>query len=148
MLDLGPDELFVVGALRAWVAPLMRPGSQHPDWRSLFGIAGVAAPGAAGFDLMLTVIAGSAQRLLEVRCCRCPTLGADEAAMLHLVSALQIGDVPGALDVLSDWLPPDSVPAALRAARHFAAAMAAGGLRVSLQPHDGRPAAGAGRVLH
>lgn len=130
MLDLGPDERFVVAALRAWVAPLMHPDCVHPDWQNLFRLAGVAAPAAVAFDQMMSVVASSAQRVLEVRCCRCPTLGADECAMLRLIAALQAGDTLGALDVLPDWLPSGAIAPALRGAQRFAALTATMGLRL------------------
>jgi len=129
-LELGPAELFVVGALRAWVAPLRAPGGTHPDWREIFALAEVAGPGATAFDGMMSVVARSARRLLDVRCCRCPSLGEDEVALLALVGALQAGDAPGALAVLADWLPPASVMPALQGAQRFATLTAAAGLRL------------------
>lgn len=150
MLDLGPEELFVVAALRAWVAPHMRPDGVHPDWRNLFRLAAVAAPGAAGFDQMMSVVGSSAQRVLEVRCCRCPTLGADEDAMLRLIAALQTGDTFGALDVLSDWLPSGAITPALRGAQCFAALTAAAGLRlpVPVAAHVTQTISSKGTTLH
>lgn len=133
LLDLGPEELFVVAALRAWVAPVMRPGTPHPDWREMFRLAGVASAGAVGFDLLMSVVGGSAQRVIEVRCCRCPSLGADEVLMLRLVGALQNGDTLTALDVVSDWVPQGSVAPALRGAQRFAAMMSAAGHRLPPQ---------------
>jgi hypothetical protein len=122
-MDLDSAELFVVAALRAWVAPHMRPGEQHPDWRELFRLAGVGMPGLLAFDGLMSIIGAQAQRLIDVHCCRCPSLGDDERAMLRLVSALQAEELLGALDVLGDWLPGDAVGPALRAARRFAFAM-------------------------
>ncbi|MBS7809399.1 hypothetical protein [Roseococcus pinisoli] len=149
LLDLGPEELFVVAALRAWVAPLMRPGTPHPDWREMFRLAGVASAGAVGFDLMMSVVGESAQRIIEVRCCRCPSLGADEVAMLRLVEALQNDDTLSALDVISDWVPPGSVAPALRGAERFTAMMSAAGHRLPAQAMPAqameRPA---GMMLH
>lgn len=127
ILELGAEELFVVASLRAWVAPVMRPGTPHPDWREMFRLAGVNSAGAVGFDLLMSVVGSAAQRIVEVRCCRCPSLGADEMAMLRLVAALQAADTLSALDVISDWVPPGSVAPALRGAQRFAAAMAAAG---------------------
>jgi hypothetical protein len=129
-LDLGAEELFVLGAFRAWVAPRMRPGAAHPDWRELFRLAGAPAAAAVGLDLLLSVVAAHAQRLIEVRCCACPSLGPDEEALLRLVAALQAGDSLDALDVLSDWLPPGMVAPALRGAQRFATLIAAAGLRL------------------
>ncbi len=133
MLDLGPEELFVVAALRAWVSPRMRPGTPHPDWQEMFRLAGVAADGALGFDLLMSVVGEAARRLIEVRCCPCPSLGADEGAMLRLVAALQDDDTLSALDVLSDWVAPGSVAPALRGARRFTAMMLAAGHRLPAQ---------------
>ncbi|MDB5413602.1 MAG: hypothetical protein JWR10_1937 [Rubritepida sp.] len=133
VLDLGPEELFVVGALRAWVAPVMRPGTPHPDWREIFRLASVSSAGAVGFDLLMSVVGSAAQRIIEVRCCRCPSLGADEVAMLRLVSALQNQDTLTALDVLSDWVGPGSVAPALRGAQRFAAMTAEAGHRLPRQ---------------
>lgn len=129
-LDLDTAETFVVAALRCWVAPVMHPQGSHPDWRNVFRISGVAATGSGGFDLMMSIIAHSARRSLEVSCCRCPSLGVDEIAMLQLVGSLHGGDTSGALSVLSDWLPPGAVIPALQAAQRFAAATAAAGLRL------------------
>lgn len=129
-LDLGTAETFVVAALRCWVAPIMHPQGSHPDWQNVFRISGVAAAGAIAFDLMMSIVARSARRSLEVSCCRCPLLGADEIAMLQLVGSLHGGDTAGALSVLSDWLPPGAVPPALQAAQRFAAAASAAGLQL------------------
>lgn len=133
LLDLGPEELFVVASLRAWVAPVMRPGTPHPDWREMFRLAGVSTAGAVGFDLVMSVIGSAAQRIIEVRCCRCPSLGADEVLMLRLVEALQNGDTLTALDVISDWVPQGSVEPALRGAQRFVTMMSAAGHRLPPQ---------------
>jgi hypothetical protein len=119
-MHLGDAELFVVGTLRAWVAPIMRPGQPHPDWQELCRLAGVGTQGTSGFDTLMSVIAAQAKRLIDVHCCRCPGLGGDEAAMLCLVAALQAGETLAALDVLRDWLPDVAVGPALHAARRFA----------------------------
>jgi len=133
ILDLGAEELFVVASLRAWVAPMMRPGTPHPDWREMFRLAGVASAGAVGFELVMSVLGSTAQRVIEVRCCRCPSLGADEVRMLRLVAALQAGDTVAALDVIADWVPPGSITPALRGAERFAAMMSAAGHRLPPQ---------------
>ncbi|WP_421992507.1 hypothetical protein [Roseococcus sp.] len=122
-----------MASLRAWVAPRMRPGAPHPDWREMFRLAGVAAPGAVGFDMLMSVVGSAAQRLIEVRCCRCPSLGADEAAMLRLVKAMQEGDTLSALDVIADWVPQGSVEPALRGVQRFATMMSAAGHRLPAQ---------------
>lgn len=129
-LDLDAAETFVVAAMRCWVAPVLHPQGHHPDWRNVFRISGVAAMGLGGFDVMMAIIARSARRSLEVSCCHCPSLAADEIAMLRLVGSLHGGDTWGALSVLSDWLPPGAVTPALQAAQRFAAATVTAGLRL------------------
>jgi hypothetical protein len=137
-LDLAAEELFVVGAFRAWVAPVLRPGGDHPDWRDLFRLAGVPAAGAVGFDVLMSVLGASARRPIDVRCTHCPAISPDEEAMLRLVASLQAGEPLSALNVLSDWLAPDAVASALRGAQRFAALTAAAGLRLTSEP--GAPA--------
>lgn len=126
--DLGTAELFLIAALRAWVAPLMRPGEAHPNWRDPFHFAEIGAPVAAAFDGMMSLIGGQATRLIDVHCCRCPSLGQDEEHMLRLMRALQAGEMPVAVEVLADWLPGDAVWPALELARHVALGLAAAGL--------------------
>ncbi|WP_431284743.1 hypothetical protein ACQW02_08015 [Humitalea sp. 24SJ18S-53] len=147
MLDLVASELFVVGALRAWVAPLVRPKGLYPEWRDIFRMAQVAPPGAVGFELLMSVVSSHAQRSIEVRCCHCPALAGDEAAMLRLVAGLQAGDSFSALDVLSDWLPVAMVAPGFRGAQRFAALTAEAGLRLPAQPLHLAPLPVA-RVLH
>jgi hypothetical protein len=127
-MDLDAAELFVVATLRAWVAPRLWPGRPHPDWRELFRLAGVGAPAPLGFDALMSLLGGQATRLIDVRCCACPGVGEDEAAMLRLVGAVQAGETPGARAVLDDWLPGEAIGPALEAARRLALGMAGAGL--------------------
>lgn len=144
-LDLSAEELFVLGAFRAWVAPRMRPGGQHPDWRELFRLAGAPMAATMGFDAMLTVVSAHAQRLIEVRCCACPAVGKDEEGLLRSIAGLQAGESLPALDVLSDWLPPGLVAPALRGAQRFATLIAASGLHL---PEARHAAPMPSRMLH
>jgi hypothetical protein len=68
----------------------------------------------------MSLIGAQAHRLIDVHCCRCPSLGEDERAMLRLIVALQSNELLGALEVLGDWLPVPAVGPALHAARRFA----------------------------
>ncbi|MBL6459463.1 hypothetical protein JMJ55_29555 [Belnapia sp. T6] len=129
--NLDTAETVVVAALRCWVAPIMHPQGHHPAWQAVFQLAGVAEDASTEFNLLMAILAHSAQRMLEVRCCHCPSLGADEIAMLELVGSLQEGNTLGALSVLSDWLPPATIGPALLAAKRFSEAMSAAGLRVT-----------------
>jgi hypothetical protein len=127
-MDLDAAELFVLATLRAWVAPQMRPGEPHPDWRELCRLAATGAPAMAAFDGLMSVIGAQAKRLIDVHCCCCPSLGEDETLMLRLVAALQAGETLPALAILGDWLPEDAVGPALLAARRFALCVAGAGL--------------------
>ncbi|MBY0334140.1 MAG: hypothetical protein K2X49_26075 [Acetobacteraceae bacterium] len=127
-MDLDAAELFVIATLRAWVAPRMRPGDAHPDWRELFRMAGAGAPAIIAFDGLMSVIGAQAKRLIDVHCCRCPSLGEDETLMLRLVAALQAGETLPALAILGDWLPEEATGPALLAARRFALSIAETGL--------------------
>ncbi len=126
LTDLAPSELLVVSTLRAWTAPLF--GEEGHDWRATCRSAGIGPEGQVGFEVLMSVVGASAQRLLEVRCPGCPSIGADEAAMLRLIAALQAEETLGALEVLADWLPEDAVGPALQGARGFARAAATAGL--------------------
>src|SRR3546814_12764150 len=55
---------------------------------------------------VMTLIAVSAARKIDVRCCGCRHLGYDEGLMLVLLDALQDCDIAGAQAVLPAWLPP------------------------------------------
>jgi hypothetical protein len=145
-MDLDAAELFVVATLRAWVAPHMRPGAPHPDWRELFRMAGAGLPAMVAFDGLMSVIGAQAKRQIDVHCCRCPSLGDDEAGMLRLVAALQSGETLAALDILGDWLPDAAIGPALHAARRFALCIAEAGLSL---PRRGQVIAfPATRTLH
>lgn len=126
--DLDAAELFVIAALRAWVAPFMRPGEAHPNWRDPFHLAAVDDSVAAAFERMMSIIGAQARRLIDVHCCRCPSLGEDEDNMLRLLRALQQGETRAAVTVLADWLPGEAVWPALDLARHLALGMQAAGL--------------------
>lgn len=127
-MSLGPAELLLVGALRAWVAPLIRPGAPHPDWREVFALARLAPATMVAFEALLSILASQSRRLIAVPCCGCPGVGEDEGAAVRLVAALQRQDLLPALDILGDWLAPEAVGPALRAARRVAIGMAAAGL--------------------
>ncbi|RVT96315.1 hypothetical protein EOD42_14495 [Rhodovarius crocodyli] len=137
---LGPDALFTVGVLRAWVAPLMQPGKANPDWRDICRMIHLCSEGIRAFDRMMALLTNHARRPIEVRCCDCPQVGIDERHMLRLIGALQIGDRVEALEVLVGWMPTQIAQIALLYAAGFADSVAEAGLR--LPPPIMRPAIG------
>jgi len=125
-LSLAPEDLFVVGALRSWVAGRRgRRPAAVPDWRSVFAMAELPGPTAEAFAAFLGAVECGMRRPLDIRCCRCPVVGRDEAAALHLLGALQQGDRLAACNVLADWLVPEGFAPALALAAGLASALAA-----------------------
>ncbi|RAI60726.1 hypothetical protein [Roseicella frigidaeris] len=128
--DLGQEERFVVAALRAWSAgrhpadlPVADAGASDmatPDWRSLFGKAGIAPVGAYGFDQLLCVLMRRSPQPPEIKACRCQQVSADEETLLALVGTLQCGDVFGSVGALCTWLPETTLSLALRGGQSFA----------------------------
>lgn len=147
MLELGAEELLVVGALRAWMAETLRPAGTAPAWRDLLGLARIPAEGARGFQALMATIGLEAWCLVEIHDCPCPRLGPDEAQLIALLRALQRGEAMVAEAILGRWLPPGAVRAAAAAATRFAGAMDAAGWRLPA-PVLPFPAAKRQRVLH
>jgi hypothetical protein len=134
-------ELLVITTLRLWVAPLRDPGRDHPDWRGGLEAAGLAAGAAAAFDTLMRILAGCARQRLDVRCPRCPELGADEARCQQLTRALQADRWQVAGAILDLWLPPAAARMAMVPAAGLARALADSGLFIPPPPLAGPPAA-------
>lgn len=133
MAELRTPELLPVASTRLWVASLREPEAGHPAWQGGLEAAGIARMGAPALEALLRIVATAAQRSLDVRCMRCARLGADEAALLHILSLLQGGRQVEALAILADWLPCAAARLALAPAEGFARAMARGGLDLPLR---------------
>ncbi len=155
-LDLDLPGLALVGSLRAWVAPLLRPGERHPDWRG--PLLALRAPAAVVFawHRLLSAVSVGAARPVEVRCPRCLGLSPDEARLLRVVAALATLPVaapplaPGratpvegvaaargralAEAELAALLRPEARAGAVTAAAELAAALAAAGLSPEAPP--------------
>jgi hypothetical protein len=89
--------------------------------------------GAPALDALLRIIATTAQRSLDIRCMRCAHLGADEAALLQMLSLLQGRRQEPAWAILAHWLPRAAARLALGPAEGFARAMTLGGLDLPLR---------------
>jgi len=145
-LALDAAALVIVGALRAWVAPVLHPGRDHPAWQDVFSLARLPASAAAAFDRALRLIAARAIRSIDVRCPSCPAVSADERLLVAVVSALQRDLTVLGHRVLCDWLREGDAAEAVSALSHLAAALRGAGL-VAAEDLPGRPHARAG-VLH
>ncbi|WP_374442344.1 hypothetical protein [Stella sp.] len=122
--DLTPGELFPLSALRLWAAPHRRPDERHPDWRDGFALADLDVDAAAAFEAFMATLLATASATLDVRCARCPRLGADEATFLLAVGHLQRHRPLGATRVLARWMPPAAVRSGLVHLGRFARAAA------------------------
>jgi hypothetical protein len=139
--ELQPAELFAICVLRLWVLHHRDPETVTMDWRVGFAHMHIDQQGEAGFDALLSLVARSAIRTLDIRCKRCPHLGEDEGWLLQLVCLLQDDRIAEAAAILADWLPPAAVRRAMGPAQAFAAGLAARGLSIprrpaaAMQPH-------------
>lgn len=143
LAELRTAELFVVASARLWVAPLSEPHRAHPDWRQGFRAAAIDGMGFHGFDTLFTIVANAAQRSLDIRSPRRPTLGADEVRLLLLIGLLQTERRDDAAAILDEWLPPAAARAALPAAAAFAQSLALSRLWI-----PSRPGIEAGEQVH
>lgn len=131
--ELRTAELVPVACTRLWVMALRQPDAGHPSWQGGLEAAGIARLGAPALDALLRIVATTAQRSLDVRCMRCAHLGADEAALLQMLSLLQSRRQEPAWAILAHWLPRAAARLALGPAEGFARALAAGGLDLPLR---------------
>lgn len=138
---LRTPELFVLAALRHWVAPQRDPDGPHGDWRGAFRAATIEDTAAPSFDAFLRILGVAALAPLDVRCVKCARLGEDEGWLLQLVSLLQRDRVIEAAAILEHWLPRAAARIAFAHAGSFAAAMAGAALVVPHRPSAAQLAA-------
>jgi hypothetical protein len=132
--QLRTPELFVLAALRHWVAPHRDPAGTHGDWRGAFRAAAIEETGAPSFDSFCRILGTAALSPLDVRCVKCARLGEDEAWLLQLVSLMQRDRVIEAAAILEHWLPRAAARIAFAYVGSFAAAMAGAHLVVPHRP--------------
>jgi len=106
-------------------------------------MAAIDGIGFHGFDTLFTILANAAQRSLDIRRPRRPTLGADEVRLLELICLLQAERPNDAATILDDWLPPAAARAALPPAAGFAQSLAESRLWI-----PARPGIDAGEQVH
>lgn len=124
--DLRTPEVLLLATLRIFAEGAW---AEHPrDWSEGLVAADVAAEGIDGLALLFDVIAVAPRRRLAVACIHCRTLCPDEGLFLQLIATLQRKDIPGAKEILLNWI----APAAARAAIPYAQALADGLARQGL----------------
>jgi hypothetical protein len=134
VIELQPTERFFLWAIRAWA-------SAHTDitemWPSLDRgftrehIADALEP----FDRMMSAVFAGLARWPDIRCVRCPYLGAEEARLLTTLAALRCRDDIAARAALHDWIRP---AAARRICKHGRVCMeiaAICGMCLDNEPH-------------
>ena len=124
---LDDGERRLVDEMRAWIARRQAGGTLPPD----------TAPGA--LDRLLRLLSATAVRPIDMRAPAGPTLGADEALLLHAVACAQHGlaGAPGGdgpiACVAREWLPPIARRLAERTIVELAAALGTAGIRIPLR---------------
>jgi hypothetical protein len=105
VIELPPTERFFLWAIRAWA-------SAHTDitevWSSLDrGFTREHIPNALEpFDRMMSAVFAGLARWPDIRCVRCPYVGAEEAHLLAALAALRRGNEITARAALHDWIRP------------------------------------------
>lgn len=103
------SEQFVVWSVRAWVDGYKAGTGRGGLLREGFTIAG-AADGWLLVEELMTFIASTAKRPLDMRCLACRTLGEDKAPLLAGIAGLQHKDEAPAVVTVGNWPPPSAVP--------------------------------------
>jgi len=125
---LRTPELFLLSALRLWIAALVDPQGGHADWREGMAAAGIEPQGVPAFDGFWRIVSAAPLRELDLRCPTCPRLGEDEAWFLQAVQLLQARCYDRALAILADWLPSAAWRQAILPLRALARTLSEAGL--------------------
>ncbi|BBK42557.1 hypothetical protein STVA_25770 [Allostella vacuolata] len=124
---LDDGERRLVAEMRAWIAGRQAAGTPPSD----------TAPGA--LDRLLRLLSATAARPIDMRIPASPTLGADEALLLHAVACAQHGHSGAPAGhgpiacVAREWLPAIARPLAERTIVELARALGAAGIRIPLR---------------
>lgn len=130
---LGFPQQFLVWSVRAWVDGHKTGVGRAHLLREAYALAG-ATEGWLLVEELMTVIAVSARRALDIRCLACRQIGEDEAALLDAVGSLQAGEAAKAQAVLAGWLAPSGARVAFGVLDRLAASLA--GARLRLPPPE------------
>tara|TARA_A100001037_G_C15034655_1_gene582647 strand:+ start:492 stop:1013 length:522 start_codon:yes stop_codon:yes gene_type:complete len=131
-------EQLILWAIRFWVKALQTEANAQTVLRAGFECA--RAPDAhPALDDLMTIISISAQRSIDIRCPKCPSISPDEERLLGAVAAWQHGLPPAYADsFFSAWLPASALRVARTPASQLAYALSHAGMMIrSRKP--GRP---------
>jgi len=126
---LSLSEQFLVWSVRAWVDGYKAGTGRAGLLREGFALAG-AADGWLLIEELMTIIASTAKRPLDVRCLACRTLGEDEVPLLAAIAGLQQEDEAPAVVMVGNWLPPSAARVALALLTRLASALHQAGMRL------------------
>jgi hypothetical protein len=132
--ELEAEEVFTVAVVRAWVSAQRPADDCPPGWQDVFSMASLPVECATAFGTFMATIRRTMQRSLDIRCRRCPLVGADEEAMLRILGAIPAGDRLAAHEALSTWLATEGVMPAIDAAGRFMALLGAHGIELRYPP--------------
>lgn len=123
------SEQFLVWTIRAWVDGYKAGTGRAGLLREGFALAG-ASDGWLLVEELMSIVAASAKRPLDVRCLACKTLGDDEAALLAAIAGLQCEAGAPAIATCEDWLPPSSARVAVKLLGRLARELHRAGMRL------------------
>ena len=123
------SEQFLVWSVRAWVDGYKAGTGRAGLLREGFALAG-ATDGWLLVEELMSIIASTARRPLDVRCLACRTLGEDEAPLLAAIAGLQQDDEAPAVVTVGNWLPPSAARVALALLTRLASELRQAGMRL------------------
>lgn len=123
------SEQFLVWSVRAWVDGYKAGTGRAGLLREGFALAG-AADGWLLVEELMSIIASTAKRPLDMRCLACRTLGEDEAPLLAAIAGLQQEDEAPAVVTVGTWLPPSAARVALELLTRLARELRQAGMRL------------------
>lgn len=156
MPDVGTLDFtaqFTVWAVRSWVQAFKAKRSFADETHHTFARFGLSRAGVA-IDGLMTVLAASAARCIDIRCVPCKLLSPDEALLIDAMAAAQSGGYFLATVALRQVMPGTAARAALPHLVDLARDLAEAGMTARpIPPYAGATAAAplpasASRVLH
>ena len=103
---------FIIWAVRTWVTAFKQ--QRGLDRETVDGFARFnLQQSAMALDEVMSIVAVSAERMIDIRCVKCRMVSEDEAILVNAVAAVQAGAQFLAHAGLRQWLPPAAARNAL-----------------------------------
>lgn len=123
------DQL-VIDAVRAWFRPNCDAVRNQQTWRDVLSESGSTPDGLHCFDVLMTELARTVARPLDIRCRCCHGYAGDEACLLQTIACFQSNDQTAANALLADWIAAPAVERLANIAHWFALALLDTGVTV------------------